>query len=336
MAGPAVTGSTLRVGPSGPPLSVDVPEPAVTAPLGPPLLIANPSAGRGRGAVLERLREALRQRDVTHDAVVTEGPGHASVLARQAVDDGRRYVVAVGGDGTVHEVVNGLVDVETGQARAEDLVLGVAAAGSGCDLARTFGLDRDPEVIARHLAGETTMGFDVGRITVTDQQGGQRRVLFANIAEAGYGGLVTDLANRLPRWVGPARYHLATVSAIRRFRLVRTRVVVDHTEVEEELSNVIVANGQFFGGGLRVAPRALPDDGRFNVQVWRGKPADVLRALPDLRVGEHLDREDVREWQSTTVRIEAETPLVIEADGEVLGTTPATIDLLPQPLRLKI
>jgi diacylglycerol kinase (ATP) len=308
----------------------------VTSPLGPPLLIANPSAGRGRDAPLDRLRQALRERGLEHDLALTEAPGHASVLAREAVTTGRRFVVAVGGDGTVHEVVNGLVDVETGRAHAEDLVLGLASMGSGCDLARTFGLDRKPEVIARHLAGDTTMPFDVGRVTLTDRQGASRQVLFANIAEAGYGGLVTDLANRLPRLLGGARYGLATVSAIRRFRLVRTRVVVDHTEVTEELSNVIVANGQFFGGGLRVAPRALPDDGRFNVQVWRGKPIDVLRAMPDLRVGEHLDRADVREWQSTTVTIEADSPLLIEADGEVLGTTPATLELLPRVLRLKI
>jgi diacylglycerol kinase (ATP) len=304
--------------------------------LGPPLLIANPAAGRGRGGPLEQLREALRVRGVTHDLKLTEAPGHASTLAREAVEAGRTYVVAVGGDGTVHEVVNGLVDVESGQARAPDLVLGVMSAGSGCDLARTFGLDRPPEVVARHLDGETTMPFDVGRVRLRGRDGGEHQVLFANIAEAGYGGLVTDLANRMPRWMGKARYGVATIGAIRRFRLVRTRVTVDHTSVDEELSNVVVANGQFFGGGLKVAPRALPDDGRFNVQVWRGKPIDVLRATPDLRVGEHLERDDVREWQSTTVSIDSDSPLVIEADGEVLGTTPATIDLLPQVLRIKI
>jgi diacylglycerol kinase (ATP) len=304
--------------------------------LGPPLLIANPVAGRGRGSTLDALRDALRMRGVAHDLEMTQAAGHARELAREAVEAGRRYVVAVGGDGTVHEVVNGMVDVETGRARGEDLVLGLASAGSGSDLARTFGLDRKPEVIARHLDGDTTMPFDVGRVRLPDRDGREHRVLFANIIEAGYGGLVTDLANRLPRWFGSARYGVATISAIRRFRLVNARVVIDHTEVEEELSNVIVANGQFYGGGLRVAPRALPDDGRFNVQVWRGKPIDVLRALPDLRVGEHLDREDVREWQSTTARIEADSPLLVEADGEVLGTTPATIDLLPQVLRIKI
>ena len=304
--------------------------------LGPPLLIANLAAGRGRSSMLHEVRAALRQRGVEHDVAVTEGPGHATQLAREAAQAGRRFVVGVGGDGTLHEVVNGLVDPETGTPNGEDLVLGVVSAGSGSDLARTFGLDRGPEVIARHLDGDATMGFDLGRVRLTGRDGHERTVLFHNIAEAGYGGLVTDLANRLPRWVGGTRYMLATFAAISRFRLVETTVTVDHTEVQEELSNVIVANGQFFGGGLRVAPRALPDDGRFNVQVWRGRPADVIRALPDLRVGEHLERDDVREWQSTTVRIEARTPLLLEADGEVLGTTPATIDLLRTPLRIKI
>ena len=304
--------------------------------LGPPLLIANPAAGRGRGGVLDRLVAALRERGLEHDLTLTRAPGHAAHLAREAAEAGRRFVVAVGGDGTVHEVVNGLVDPETGQPNGEDLVLGIASGGSGSDLARTFGLDRAPEVVARHLDGDATMGFDVGRIRLQGRDGKPRTELFANIAEAGYGGLVTDLANRLPRWIGGARYVLATVAAVSRFRLVETTVTVDHTEVNEELSNVIVANGQFFGGGLRVAPRALPDDGRFNVQVWRGRPADVLRALPDLRVGEHLERDDVREWQSTTVTIDARTPLLIEADGEVLGTTPATIDLFRCPIRIKI
>ncbi len=304
--------------------------------LGPPLLIANPAAGRGRNAVLSPLLAALRARGMAPEVVVTQAPRHATALAREAAESGRRFVVGVGGDGTLHEIVNGLVDPETGEPRGEDLVLGVVSGGSGSDLSRTYGLDRPPKVIARHLDGEATMGLDLGRVRCTGRDGEPRTALFHNIAEAGYGGLVTDLANRLPRRVGGSRYVLATVAAVARFRLVPTTVRIDHTEVSEPLSNVIVANGQFFGGGLRVAPRALADDGRFNVQVWRGRPIDVLRALPDLRVGDHLLREDVREWQSTTVTIDAERPLLLEADGEVLGTTPATIDLLPTPLQIKI
>jgi diacylglycerol kinase (ATP) len=309
----------------------------VSQPFGPPLLLANPLAGAGRDPVLPRLSAALRARGIVHDQALTEGPGHATQLAREAVEDhGRRFVVAVGGDGTVHEVVNGLVDATTGEIRGDDPVLGIVAGGTGCDLTRTFGLDRSPEVVAAHLDGDQTVRMDLGRVHLVGTGGDQRVLLFANVAEAGYGGLVTDLANRLPRRLGTARYALAIIGAVSRFKLVEAVVTVTQGTTAEPMSNVVVANGQFFGGGLHVAPRALPYDGKFNVQVWQGKPLDVLRAAPELRKGTHLARADVREWQSSTVEIDAERPLLIEADGEVLGTTPATFDVLPNVLRLKI
>jgi diacylglycerol kinase (ATP) len=309
----------------------------VSQPFGSPLLLANPLAGAGRDPVLPRLSAALRARGIDHDQALTEGPGHATQLAREAVEDhGRRFVVAVGGDGTVHEVVNGLVDAATGELRGDDPVLGIVAGGTGCDLTRTFGLDRSPEVVAAHLDGDQTVRMDLGRVHLVGTGGDQRTLLFANVAEAGYGGLVTDLANRLPRRLGTARYALAIIGAVSRFKLVESVVTVDQGTTAEAMSNVIVANGQFFGGGLHVAPRALPYDGKFNVQVWQGKPLDVLRAGPELRKGTHLARADVREWQSSTVEIDAERPLLIEADGEVLGTTPATFDVLANVLRLKI
>jgi diacylglycerol kinase (ATP) len=309
----------------------------MSSPFGPPLLVGNPLAGIGRTPVLARLSAALRARGVEHDQAETEGPGHATALAREAVErDGRRFVVAVGGDGTVHEVVNGLVDAATGTLRGDDPVLGIVAGGTGCDLTRTFGLDRPPEVVADHLTGDHTVRMDLGRAHLTGPDGQPRTVLFANIAEAGYGGLVTQLANRLPRRLGTARYALAIVGAVARFRLVEARVTTAQGTTAEPLSNVVVANGQFFGGGLHVAPRALPYDGRFNVQVWRGRPLDVLKAGPELRRGTHLARPDVREWQSPTAEVDADRPLLIEADGEVLGTTPARFDLLPGVLRLKI
>jgi diacylglycerol kinase (ATP) len=308
----------------------------VTLPFGPPLLIANPLAGAGREAVLPRLSAALHARGIGHDTATTAGPGHATELAREAVETGRRYVVAIGGDGTVNEVVNGLVDAATGELRGDDPVLGIVAGGTGCDLTRTFGLDRSPEVLAEHLDGEQTVRMDLGRVRLVGPDGQPCVRLFANVAEAGYGGLVTDLANRLPRRLGTARYALAIIGAVTRFRLVNSAVTVDQGTTEEPLSNVVVANGQFFGGGLHVAPRALPYDGKFNVQVWRGKPLDVLRAAPELRKGAHLSRPDVREWQSSIAEVDADRPLLIEADGEVLGTTPATFEVLPNVLRLKI
>lgn len=307
----------------------------MTEPFGAPLLITNPLAGSGRNDVVRAATATLRERGFAHDVAETTSAGDATRIAREAVAAGRRFIVAVGGDGTVHEVVNGLVDAESGVAHAEDLVLGILSGGSGCDLARTFGFDRRPEVAVRHLLGDTVNRFDVGRVRLTGPDGRPRTVLFANIAEAGYGGAVTDLANRLPRRIGAARYGLATMAAVARFRLVETTVQLDKHALTEPLSNVIVANGQFFGGGMNVAPRALPWDGRFNVQAWTGRPIDVVRAAPALRKGTHTSRPDVREWNSGTVTIDG-PPLIVEADGEVLGTTPATFDLLPGVLRIKL
>jgi diacylglycerol kinase (ATP) len=308
----------------------------VTSPFGPMLLIANPSAGRGRNAVLPRVVAACHERGLEHSVALTQGPNDASRLAREAVERGVRFVVAIGGDGTVHEVVNGLVDAESGAPRAEGVVLGAIAGGSGCDFIRTFGLDRSPERAVARLEGDTVFPIDLGRVRLLGRDGAERTTLFANIAEAGYGGLVTERANRMPKVLGKSRYLLAILSAIRSFELVRARVDVDHTQVDEPLSNVVVANCQFFGGGLKVAPRALPDDGRFNVQLFRGEVMDVFKMTPKLRVGEHLTSPDVREYQSSNVTVEADRPLIVEADGEVLGTTPARFDIVPRALSLKI
>lgn len=308
----------------------------MTSPFGPMLLIANPTAGRGRNAVLPRLRGALDDRGLEHEVTLTKGPGHAAAIARQAVTgQGRRFIVAVGGDGTVHEVVNGLVDPASGP-RADDLVLGAVPSGSGCDFVRTFGLDRSPERLARHLDGDSLYPIDIGRVRLVGRDGEDRTVCFANIAEAGYGALVVDRAHRLPRFLGPARYLVGIFAAIRSFELQPTRVVLDHTEVTAEYSNVVVANGQFFGGNMKVAPRALPDDGRFNVQLFRGTPKDVFLKTSKLRKGEHIPDPDIQEYQSSRVEVHTDAPVLVEADGEVLGTTGATFDLLPRALNLKI
>lgn len=305
-------------------------------PFGVPLLIANPSAGDGREPVLARLISALRERGVEPDLVATAAPGHAVRLAYQAAVEGRRLIVAIGGDGTVHEVVNGVLDPATGAPVGGQTVVGVVGAGSGSDLMRTFGLDRSPELLADHLLTDHVQSIDVGRAQVRGADGTMRTWLFVNVAEAGYGGSVTALANRMPRALGRRRYEAAIVASVLGFRRVATTVTLDGGTQTGQVCNVLVANGQFFGGGLHVAPRALPSDGRFDVQMWGGRPIDVIRAQPQLRRGRHLDRDDVRAWRSRSISIASERPLTVEADGEVLGTTPATFEVLPAALDLKV
>lgn len=303
--------------------------------LGRMLVIVNPRAGNGPEAVLTRLVTALASRGIVPDVVLTAAAGDATRIAREAVEDGRRYLVAVGGDGTVHEVVNGMIDVDRGVARGDDPVLGVVSAGSGCDLVRTFGLDRPPEVMAQHLAGPATTRIDLGRVRLTGLDGQETTRVFANIAEVGFGGAVATAAKRLPARLGERRYGFGIVAAWGSFRRVPMTVTHDGGTFRGDLCNVVIANGQFFGGGLKVAPRSLPDDGRLDVQAWGGSVTDVVRAGRQLRDGSHLQRSDVRAWPSASVSIEADGRVAVEADGEPIGTAPAHFDTLPRVLTFK-
>jgi len=304
--------------------------------LGRMLVIVNPRAGAGPAAVVRRLRAGLAARGIEPDVVDTAASGDATRIARDAALSGRRLVVAVGGDGTVHEVVNGLVDAETGRVRGDDPVLGVVSAGSGCDLVRTFGLDRDPETLARHLASPDVTRIDLGRARLTGQDGDPLTRLFANVAEVGFGGAVAGVARRLPAVLGSRRYTFGIVAAWGAFRRVAMEVTHDGGVYAADLCNVVVANGQFFGGGLKVAPRSLPDDGRFDVQAWGGTVTDVVRAGRQLRDGSHLQRPDVRAWPSASVRVEAARKVLVEADGELLGRGPVDFDVLPRVLAFKL
>lgn len=306
-------------------------------PLGRPLVIANPASGTGRAPVLPRLRAALDGLGASYDVQITGGPGHATHLAHTAVvEAGRRYVIVVGGDGTVHEVVNGIVDAASGTVLGDDPVLAVVSAGSGSDLVRTFGLDRPAEVLAHHLVTDATMPIDLGRIEHRDRDGHVRWTAFANVAQVGFGARVVRTAARLPRRLGRSRYGIGIVAGWGGFRRESTTVVVDGGEVTEDVCNVIVANGQFFGGGMRVAPLALPDDGRFSVQSWGGTVGDVIRAGGQLRRGTHLKRPDVREWRSGAVEVRSARPLIVEADGEVIGTSPSRFEVLHRVLSFKL
>lgn len=309
----------------------------MSTPHGPMLVIANPRSGDGRGTALAELRRVLEQDAVEHTLVITRRAGQAVELTRDGIEAGARFVVAVGGDGTVHEVVNGMVDAASGVPRAQDLVLGAVPGGSGSDFLRSFGLDVPvARLVRRHLLTDTTMPLDLGRVHHLDERGGARVRLFANIAECGWGADVVATANRLPRRIGSARYLTAILLRTARLRARETTLRLAHTELTEPLTEVVVANGQFFGSGIKVAPRALTDDGILNVQAWRGGRRELLANLPRARVGEHLSDPSVREWQSPTVEVDAPRPLRVEADGEVLGTTPARFDVLEHVLRLSI
>jgi diacylglycerol kinase (ATP) len=309
----------------------------MASPFGPMVLIVNPASGRGKvGAQLEEVRAALRSLDLEHRVALTAGTGDATRAAREALESGtERFVVAVGGDGTVNEVVNGMVADD--QPIRKDAVLGVIAAGSGCDFVRTFGLPGDSVEATRHLAGENTMPLDLGKVTYLDKGDAQAVRYFANIAEVGLGASTVRRADGLPRWFGRSRYLLGFWMTLPGFKKRSSTVVAGAMKrYEGEIHQVVVANCQFYGGGMKISPRSWPSDGALDTLVFHGPKSDSFTILPKVFRGEHLPHKNIVEFRSRSVTVETQRPMDVEADGELLGTTPASFGVLWQALTLKV
>ena len=297
------------------------------------MVIGNPRAGRGGvqrrwGELLERLQRA----GLAPTGWLTRAPGHATELARRARSEQRALVVAVGGDGTVHEVVNGLLaDGDEGPVP----VLGVVPGGSGCDYARTFGLPADLDPAVANLASTLPpRAVDVGEVRCQGPDGAHRR-LFVNVAEVGIGADVAHRASGLPRCFGAGRYVASFVLTLADHRHSDACVEAGAESYDGPLTNLVVALGQYFGGGMRIAPTADPGDGDFDVQVQFGSKLDYTLAMPKVFRGTHVPHPKVLEWRAAAVDIDCDPAIRLEADGEVLGTTPASFRLLPAALRLK-
>jgi YegS/Rv2252/BmrU family lipid kinase len=253
-----------------------------------------------------------------------------------ALEGGGRFVVAVGGDGTVHEVVNGMLD-GSGSPVGDDPVLGVVAAGSGCDFIRTFGLPGDATRACLHLTGDNTYPLDVGKITYTTVSGGRDVRYFANVAEAGLFAAVAARAERMSPRLGGSKYFFGFWATLPRFKLATVRVQADRKTYEGPAFAVVAANAQYNGGGMKISPRSYPGDGVLDVLVFKGPRSDAFTMIPKVYRGEHLPHDHVEEFRvKERLLVEADRPLPIEADGEVLGNTPATFEVLAHAIRMKL
>jgi YegS/Rv2252/BmrU family lipid kinase len=273
----------------------------------------------------------------------TQARGEATVLVRHALNEGHSEIIAVGGDGTINEAVNGLFD-ETGPL-APDAVLGFVTSGTGGDFRKTFGIAAGYDAAIARLKEATPRRVDVGRLSCLTQNGEPSVRYFINIASFGMSGGIVDSVNRarIAKLFGGSfafAFHSLFGMLLYRDKAVRIRVDGAFDEIAR-ISTVAVANGKYFGGGMRVAPNAQADDGAFDVIVMGGAPKS--RAMADLKLiytGEHLNNPAVRTLRGRKIVAVpvAETggrPVLIEADGESVGRLPATFEILPRALYLR-
>jgi diacylglycerol kinase (ATP) len=303
--------------------------PPARLPFGPPFLIADPAAARQD---LTLLRRALAASGVVAEAAVARPVGRAGAIAARALADGHRLLVAVGSDRLAHAVARVLVT--PAGPRWPDAVLGLAGLGRQ-DLSATFGLPDAPDKLARHLLGPNLFLADVGRARWRGPDGTERVGVFANTAELGYPAEVSARAPaRTPGRVGRLAAALGGLAAS---RSTPARLEVDHTAVDLRLAGLVVANGQFTMGRMKVAPRALPDDGRLSVIAFQGEPLGIYARSKDLYYGLHVPHPSIREYQSRRVAVDTAQPLALVLDGwRAAGGPPVRIDVLERVLRIKV
>ena len=268
---------------------------------------------------------------MTGDAFLSERPEHLAELAHDAAANGARLIVAVGGDGTVNEVVNGI-------AGLDDVELAVLHRGTGGDFVRTFGIPHSLDGALDVARGSTTRQIDLGRATYRSWAGPPATHWFANIASAGMSGAVAKRVNETGKALGgKASYAWSTVAVFARWQNVQLTVRVDGEERSGPMYDVIVANGRFLAGGMKITPDAEPDDGLFDVLlIGDVTKRDLMLTLPKIYRGTHLPHPKAELLRGSRVSIEAPIPLPVELDGEQPGTTPATFEVVPRALRLRV
>jgi YegS/Rv2252/BmrU family lipid kinase len=249
--------------------------------------------------------------------------------------------VAVGGDGVLSEVINGYLGV-SGRPINSEVRIGLLPCGTSSDFARSLGLKGISSLIGALLAGSSKQ-VDAGRLELSDEGGRRESRFFINMATFGLGGQVAAAVNRwrrrLPRLIGGRlRFSMAALLALKNYKNVLTRIVLDDRE-EIALSSglICVANGRFAGSGMKLAPEAELDDGLFDIVVADGATRlDIIRELLRVRSGGHVENPKVIVSRAHQVSISAEEPMAVEADGESAGQTPARLYVLPRAVRILV
>jgi diacylglycerol kinase (ATP) len=307
-------------------------------------VVINPIADCGRmGRRWPDIEKVLTRQLGPLDVKKTTGPGEACDLARQLAMGGAELVIAAGGDGTVSETVDGLLQARDATGRTADLA--IVPIGTGCDFARGIGLVADVGKLAARIAGGERRMIDAGCVNYIDDNGALASRHFINIASLGLSGPTDRAVNAAKSggcFSGRLVFLFHTVREMLRYKFQNVRVTVDDGEpIEAGVALVAVANAPYFGGGMKIAPDAVPDDALFEVVIVRS--ASKLSLLMDLRLvyrGAHKARPSCTILRGSKIVVEPLDNLdsnaaLLDIDGESPGRIPATFEVMPAAITVR-
>ncbi len=304
-------------------------------------LVVNPGSANGdTGRKWPELAAKVGRSIGDFGHAFTSGPMDAARVARRAIEDGAECVVAVGGDGTLNEVVNGFFD-GGGKPLNPDVALGVLPRGTGGDFRKTFEWEPDLDACLKRLSSpDEARTLDLGLLEFVDSAGQEARRYFINICSFGVSGLVDFEVNRRSKLLGgKVSFMLGSARALLKYSDKPVQMSWDGGAPETlKITTVAVANGRYFGGGMKVAPDADPTDGLFDVTVWTGYTlADFAFKSKAIYDGSHVNLPGTRRFRCKALVAEPldGEEVLLDVDGEQPGRLPCRMTVVPGALRLK-
>jgi diacylglycerol kinase (ATP) len=288
-------------------------------------VIVNPAAGNGKGKKhWPGIQVLLKKAGVDYESAVSSYAGHSIVLAEEAVQRGFKYIAAVGGDGTVNEVINGMCNQQV--FPSEELIFAIIPIGTGNDWIKTHKIPKNYKKAIRLLNLGNKKTHDVGKVFYHTEDGIQKHRYFVNVAGLAYDAYVTKATKVRPKWGNSRLYYFYLIlSCVKDFRPTKAKVIFDGQELEYDFYNITVGQCIYNGGGTQLVPHADPQDGLFALTMFKNiEPWEVIVKAHKFYNGSIVKHKEAFTTQAKHIRIEApqETPAFVEVDGEYLGQSP--------------
>jgi YegS/Rv2252/BmrU family lipid kinase len=283
-------------------------------------VIYNPAAGRGYGQRIEKkVLDLLNSQLVNYNYHLTNAPGHAQEIASNLKDTGTMVIVA-GGDGTIHEVVNGIIGGKC--------ILGILPIGSGNDFVKSLNINKNLLLSLKGIKEGNYMTIDVGKIN---------DIYFPNGLGIGFDAVVVMETNKIKRLRGALIYLYAVFKALNYYKNQRVRITINGSTEEKDIFMISVGNGTSMGGGFKLTPLAKLDDGLLDVCVFnRLTKMEIYKNLPKAINGKHLRLSQVDMQRTTKLIVESESGIPLHTDGELISSNLKRIEIEIVPNALKI
>lgn len=298
-------------------------------------IIVNPNAGNGKGKKdWDRISGLLAGCSINTDPRFTERKGHAVEFTRDAIFRGYRKIISVGGDGTLHEVVNGVMSQDI--CPSTDITLALIPVGTGNDWGRMFGIPLVYEGAVDVIKEARVTLHDIGTISYYEATE-QKKSYFINIAGLGFEAMVVAKTNRQKDKgrSNKAIYFYNLLSSLISYRNTVADLIIGENKVRSRVFSINVGNGRYCGGGMRQTPDALPDDGLLDITVIKNMGRfEIIRSLPLLYDGTILSHSKVDGYRTDKLKVSSDTLLYAEADGETLGHTPVEFGIVPRAINI--